>query len=367
MKITKVEAIPVSVPIKPFQDSYATFTKCPAVITRIETDEDIVGYGEASAIVPEIFGETLESICVMIRNTIAPLLVGKDVFRIEYIYSLMDRALGGVSAAKTGIELALFDAIGKKLNQPVFNLLGGKVFDKVLVSFEIGMKSGEEMSKEALYWVERGLKVVKLKAGSGNLREDLARIRAVRDTIGQDILIRVDPNCAWTVPDCMNAASDLKQINIEYLEQPIARWNIDGLASIRQRTGLTIEADEAAWTIYDVAKIGKKGAADVINLKVPKVGGLLRGKKVATVAESFGMTCMGGSEGEVAGAIAAKIHLAASTPNALRASDLTELRWLDDWLLEEPIEMDGSGRVEVPSGPGLGVSINEEKLKKWTV
>jgi L-Ala-D/L-Glu epimerase len=367
MIIKKVEAIPVSVPQKSYRDAYSTFTSSPIVITRIETDEGIIGYGESSALTPEIYGENLGSIVAIIRNTLAPAVIGKDPFQLEQISQLMDRISGRAPCAKTGIDLALYDIIGKKLGQPVYNLLGGKLFDKIYCAFEIGIATPAEMAKEAKLLVDRGLKVVKIKAGTGDLEKDLERVKAVSEAVGKDIRIRVDPNAHWSVADCKKAAAILAHVNLEYLEQPIPGWDFDGMAEIRNSTGLTLEADEGVWTINDVIEHSKKRSADVVNLKIPKVGGLLKGKKMAAVAEASGMTCMAGAEGEAATAIPAKLHLAASTPNATRASDFTELTLLSDWLLEEPIEMTSYGYISVPSSPGLGAKLREEKLEQYRV
>ena len=154
----------------------------------------------------------------------------------------------------------------------------------------------------------------------------------------------------------MNISSNLSQ-----------HGDLDGMAEIRSQTGVSINADEGAFTTHDVVELARRRAADVINLKVPKVGGLLMAKKMATVADSMGMTCMAGAEGEVALCIGAKLHLAASTRNALNASDFTELSTLKAWVLNETIKMDKTGCVPIPSGPGLGVTINEDLLRKYAV
>jgi len=367
LKITKVEATPIVLPTKLYRDAYGTYSDYRAVITKVTTDEGIIGWGEGHAKYHEIYGETLDSVTSIIRNVLGPLVIGKDPFRIEHIYDAMDNAIGRAPCAKTGIDLALYDIVGKATGQPVYNLIGGRLFDKVPVAFEIGIKSAEEMAEEAKHWVDRGLRVVKIKAGSGDLEEDLRRVKAVRDTVGDKIKLRVDPNTHWSVADSKRAGKYFSELNFDYLEQPVPAWNIDGMAEIRSATGISLEADEGAWSIQDVVEHGKRKAADVINLKIPKVGGLLKGKKMAAVAESFGMTCMAGAEGEVAAGQAAKAHLAISTRNALNASDFTELSKMEAWILKEPMAMDSTGHVAVPDGPGLGVTVDEDALAMHAV
>ncbi len=367
MKITRIEAFPVQLPTKLYRDAYGEYADYRAVIVKVSTDEKLVGWGESHAKYQEIYGETLESVTAIVRNQLAPALVGKDPFRIEQNYDTMDAVIGRAPCAKTGIDLALFDIMGQATDQPVYNLLGGKAREKVPVAYEIGIKKPKEMADEAAGWVEQGLKVVKIKAGSGDFDLDMARIRAVRDAVGDKIKLRVDPNTHWSVDESKRAGRYLSQINFDYLEQPVPGWNIEGMAEIRAQAGIKVEADEGAWTVYDVVEHGRRKAADVINLKIPKVGGLWKGKKMAAVADAFGMTCMAGAEGELAGGLAAKAHLAISTRNATTASDFTELSKMQAWILNEPMKMDKSGCVEAPDRPGLGVTINEDALKKYTV
>lgn len=365
MKITKVEAFPVQLPTKLYRDAYGEYADYRAALVRITTDEKVVGWGESHAKYHEIYGETLESVTAIIRNQLAPVLVGRDPFRVEQIYDAMDAVIGRAPCAKTGIDLALYDIMGKATGQPAYNLLGGKVREKVPVAFEIGIKKPKEMAEEAAHWVEQGLRVVKIKAGSGDFEEDMARIEAVREAVGEKVKLRVDPNTHWTVEESKRAGRRFREMNFDYLEQPVPAWNIEGMAEIRAQAGIRVEADEGAFTVYDVVEHGRRRAADVINLKIPKVGGLLKGKKMAAVADSFGMECMAGAEGEFAGGLAAKAHLAISTRNATTASDFTEISKIQAWILDEPMKMDKSGCVEAPDGPGLGVTVNEDALKKY--
>jgi L-alanine-DL-glutamate epimerase-like enolase superfamily enzyme len=367
LKITKVEAFPVSIPTKLYRDAYGEYADYRAVIVKVVTDEKVVGWGESHAKYHEIYGETLESVTGIIKNQLAPALVGEDPFRIERIHDLMDAVIGRAPCAKTGLDLAVYDIMGLTSGRPVYNLLGGKVREKVPIAIEIGINAPKVMADEAAHWVERGLRVVKIKAGSGDFEMDMARIKAVRDAVGDKVSLRVDPNTHWSVDESKRAGRYLSQINFEYLEQPVPAWNIDGMAEIRAQAGIKVEADEGAWTVYDVVEHGRRKAADVINLKIPKVGGLMKGKKMAAVADAFGMACMAGAEGEFAGGLSAKAHLAVSTRNALYASDFTEISKMQAWILTEPMEMDKSGCVEVPDGPGLGVTIDEDALTKYTV
>jgi L-alanine-DL-glutamate epimerase-like enolase superfamily enzyme len=367
LKITKIEAFPVLLPTRLYRDAYGEYADYRAVIVKVVTDEKVVGWGESHAKYHEIYGETLESVTGIIRNQLAPALVGEDPFRIERAHDRMDAAIGRAPCAKTGLDLALYDIVGQTTGQPAYNLLGGKVREKVQIAIEIGLNSPKVMADEASHWVEKGLRVVKIKAGSGDFEMDMARIKAVRDAVGDKVKLRVDPNTHWSVEESKTAGRYLCKINFDYLEQPVPAWNIDGMAEIRAQAGIKVEADEGAWTVYDVVEHGKRKAADVINLKIPKVGGLSKGKKMAAVADAFGMGCMAGAEGEFAGAIAAKAHLAVSTRNAFYASDFTEVSKIEAWILNERIEMDKSGCVEAPDGPGLGVTIDEDALKKYTV
>ena len=337
------------------------------VVVRIETDGGITGYGEAT---PDIgfFGETLEEVKSAIDRYFGPRLVGMDPFdREQALYQLDFR---GNSCARSAIDLAIHDLLGKALGVPVFDLLGGCCRDRVLVALEIAGGPPQEMARACAEYVQQGVRAFKPKIG-GDPDKDVQRLKAIREAVGKDVTIRADANQGYTVKEAIRLCrlSEKHDVGLELLEQPIAYWDLAGMAEVKAAVDTLIEADESAFSIHDVMNIIRQGAADVINIKVEKVGGLYNAKKVAAMAEAAGLQCVIGTAFGLGITIAAKLHLAASTMIIRDAVEFTEVRLHDnllkapfDKLLTLPLK---DGCFEVPAGPGFGVAFDEQRAEAY--
>jgi len=362
MKITKIEAIPFGVPIRSFTDAYTGFSVSNAVLVKIHTDEGIIGFGEACAWEPEFYGETLESVTSTIQKYVAPKIIGEDPFNINRIMSIIDAHLAKITCVKEGIDLALHDLVGKILNVPVSVLLGGSYRNKIAVASEIGIDTPEIMAQSALDVLKMGIKVIKIK-GSDDMDLDVKRIKVVREAVGDDTGLRLDPNAAWTTIGTIKVMREIEDCNLQYLEQPVLGSDLQGMAHIRNSIGIPLMADESIWTPQDVIKIADYGAADIINIKIAKSCGLALGKKIEAVSEALGLICVAGTEIEPGFSLVAKLHFAASIKIHPLASEFTELTLLKDNILKHNIEIE-DGCVKVPDGPGFGVELNEDVFEK---
>lgn len=361
-KIVNLEVIPFGVPIRNFADAYTGFSVSNAVLVKVFTDEGHVGYGEACAWEPEFYGETLESVSTTIGKYIAPKLVGQDPMNINYIMSVIDADLAKITCAKEGVDLALHDLVGKMLGVPVYTLLGGKFRDMIPVASEIGIDTPENMCQNALDVLGLGIRVIKIK-GSGDHALDVVRIKAVREAVGPDVSLRLDPNAAWDVISTIKTMKLLEDCELQLLEQPVPAWDLKGMAHIRNNIGIPLMADESIWTPQDAIKISEYGAADILNIKIAKSCGLHLGKKIEYVAESLGLPCIAGTEIEPGFSLIAKLHLAASMRVHPLASEFTELSLLKKNILTHQIEII-DGCVRVPDKPGFGVELDEAVLNE---
>ncbi len=357
MQIQKVEVIPFAVPIRGFADAYTGFSTSNAVLVKIYAEDNTIGYGEACAWEPEFYGETVESISSTIEKYIAPKIVGQDLFNLNRILAIVDSNLARATCVKEGIDLALHDLVGKALNVPVYTLLGGCFRDEIPIASEIGIDTHQAMAEKALDVVQLGIKVIKIK-GSSDMGQDVKRIKAVREAVGDDIELRLDPNAAWTTIGTIKVMGEVESCNLQLLEQPVPGWDLKGMAHIRSEIGIPLMADESIWTPQDVIKIAEYGAADMINIKIAKSGGLVLAKKIEAVAESLGLPCIVGTEIEPGFSLIAKLHLASSMKVHPLASEFTELTLLKKNILKHEIRIK-DGCVKVPSGPGLGVELDE--------
>ena len=365
MKISKIETIPYGIPVKGFADAYTSFSSSNAVLVKIHTDEGHVGIGEACAWEPEFYGESWESIIAMIENYATPKLLGEDPRNIGRIMQILDLNLARITCVKEGIDLALHDLVGKILNVPVYVLLGGKFRDKVPVASEIGIDTPEVMAESAKGVLAMGINVIKIK-GSDDMDLDIVRIKAVREAVGDDVGLRLDPNAAWDTMGAIRVMRAVEDCHLQLLEQPIPNWDLKGMAHIRQNISVPLMADESVWTPQDAIKLHDYGACDILNLKIAKTCGLHLGKKVEAVAEALGMPCIAGTELEPGISMVAKIHIAASMRIHPIPSEFTELTQVEGTILTEPI-VAVDGCLAVPDGPGFGVEIDEDALKKYAL
>ncbi|MDK2371827.1 MAG: dipeptide epimerase [Candidatus Korarchaeota archaeon] len=359
MSIKRIEVYTVDLPyLQPFTISLGTSTSSTDVVVKVLDDEGRVGWGEASP-ARRIIGESEHTI-VAAMHTLAPAVIGEDPMDVERIEEKMDKAILGNNSAKFALETAVFDLKGKILGVTVRDLLGG-YRDRVETDFTIGIKSPEEMAEEALRIVERGFRVIKLKVGTG-VEEDVARVRAVRDAVGKDIRLRIDANQGWTVKEAMRALTEMDRYDLELAEQPV-RWDdLEGMAVLTSMSPIPIMADESVHTPEDALEVVEMGAADYINIKLTKAGGLLKARRIAAISEAAGIPNMIGCMMEGGVSITAGVHFAAATRN-LVTTDLDS-----DISLKEDFVEGGAGYEDgyrtVPDGPGLGnLKVKEEKLK----
>jgi L-alanine-DL-glutamate epimerase-like enolase superfamily enzyme len=387
MKISNVSTIAVSLPWKspPYSmemagtkrewgRNFRGFSYIPDltlnyVIVTVETDEGITGVGEAATDIG-FFGEPLEEVKYAIERYFGPRLIGKDPFDREEILHLLDYR--GNTCARSGIDLALHDLLGKALEIPIYDLIGGCCRDRVLVAIEIAGGPPDGMAKLCAEYVEQGVRAFKPKIG-GYPDDDAIRLKAIREAVGEGISIRADANQGYTPKEAIRLCrlAEKYDVGLELLEQPVPAWDLDGMALVRKSVDTLIEADESAYSTHDVMNIIRQGAADVINIKVAKAGGLYNAKKIAALAEAAGLGCVLGTAFGLGPKVAAKLHLAASTRNIMDAVEFTEIILHDnlaeppfDQVLMPPLE---DGYLRVPTGPGLGVQLDETKVERYII
>jgi o-succinylbenzoate synthase len=354
LRITKVNTYPVRMPMREFSDAYSNYPVCQFVLVEIETNDGVVGYGEAPCTVTVgFYGETLESTAAAIKNYIAPKLEGENPLNIRKLISLTSQVHGGAVLAKTAVDLALYDIAGKAFEVPTSTILGGAQRNAIKAASEIAITDPKEMANEAQRLVEIGFKVIKIKAGR-DVDEEIRGVKAVRDAIGPDLELRLDPNAGWSRHDSLTALRALMNCDLSYVEQPLPGWDLEGLAELRRATGVPIMVDESVWNSHDVVRVAEHGAADIINIKITKAGGLKNSLDIYTTAQAFGIPCVIGTELEACVAVAGKLHLAASLESLPFACEFTELAFEEIAVTEPPRLVDG--QLEVPKGFGLGVN-----------
>jgi len=332
------------------------------VIVKIHTDSGITGIGEAAC----DGTEPAEVVQAMIERYMAPQLVGENPMDWEYLIDLVsyDASRGATRFSTSGIDLALHDLVAKALNVPVYTLLGGCRRDRVLASIEIPRGTPEKMAEHSHEYYLQGVRGFKAKIGSDPSR-DAESIKAMRKSLGDAVSIRADANCAYTLSEARRfcALVEKMDVGLELLEQPLEKHDLAGFRELRSSTTLPIEVDESAYSLSMVHLILRQDAADIVNTKCAKAGGIRGVRQWASVAEAAGKRIVIGTEWGAGLKVAAKLHLGAAVKNADPVVEFTEMM-IHDLLLKEPLKLE-DGYLRVPSGPGLGLELDERKIEEF--
>ncbi|MEV6628210.1 enolase C-terminal domain-like protein [Amycolatopsis sp. NPDC051106] len=363
MKITEVDAWVVNLPLtNPFTSSFETKTGETRTVVRLRTDTGVTGWGET------MWGRPVAE---LVRKLGAE-LVGRSPFALEafhrrhHMVPFFHGYLG--YAALAALDVACWDLMGHVTGQSVTDLLGGRVRDDVPITALVtradapgatGRELAQGIAEHAAKVVARGgFTAVKLK-GTTDVRGDVAIMRELRRAL-PDVELRVDPNAAWSVPDSIRAGLALEELDLEYLEDPCV--GIEGMAQVRARVRIPLCTNMCVVRFEEFAPAVRLGAVDVIHGDVYKWGGIAATKALAAHCETFGLGMNLHSGGELGIATAAHLAVVASTPVLSRAIDSMYYLHADD--IVEPLELT-AGRLRVPSGPGLGVTVDEEKLAHY--
>ena len=353
MKITSVRLGRISVPLRtPFKTALRTVTSVEDVIVELHTDTGAVGYGEAPP-TGAITGDTTGAILGAIQDHIGKTILGREVDELEPLLQAVQKSIVGNSSAKAAVDMAIWDLYGQLYNIPVHKLLGGGR-KQIVTDLTISVNDPETMVKDALIAIDRGYDCLKMKVGVDPAL-DVSRLAAVRGAVGKDVVIRIDANQAWTPKEAVRILNAMQEqgLDIELVEQPVKAHDLEGLKYVTDRSYVPVLADEAVFSPEDAMTIMKMGAADLINIKLMKCGGLYNALKIASAAEVFGVQCMIGCMLEAKIAVNAAVHLACAK-NIITKVDL------DGPVLcsEDPIlggAVFNEKHITVSDDPGLGI------------
>jgi muconate cycloisomerase len=337
----------------------------------------IVGLGQIRAISPGHFvADTTHSMVAAIQEIYGPALIGKDPFDVETITAAFDARLAGNPAARAALDIALYDCMGKALKLPVHKLLGGCCQPRIPLEWSVSMADEVGvMVAEARRAVEEfGMRVLCLKAADRRgWRQDVKNFETVRRAVGDDVVIGTDPNTGWCLTDALSAIDAMRSLGLGYIEQPVARRDLEGMAEIRREArGIPVMADEALFTLHDAYALARARACDAYCIKLYKIGGLTPARKIAAVAEAseIQLNC-GGLAVQSQLEAAAAAHFYAATPQR-RMMGAGEFVFGLNTVGPDPLVpatdfVVRDGHVDVPTGPGLGVVVDEAALKRHTL
>ena len=370
MEISDVETLVVRLPTGKIFRGRAGEISPDRMIVKVHTDEGLIGLGSID-IAPIEFGYDAAVLEHNIHTHMKPVIVGLDPFSMEEIHRKINEVIEYrvspylIYGERSGIDLALYDLMGKSVGLPVNKLLGGAVTDKVAVAHVLGIDTPERTGEEAERYAALGYFDFKMKVGL-DPATDLDRVRAVRRAIGDDRGLRLDVNSGWSVNEALRNLKKMEKYDIELVEDPIHYRDFEGMAYLRSRLEIPLMIDMGVFSPRDLFQVMKYDATDIVNIKILRSGGLHTARKVLAVAESGDLDCMLGGELEIGMGTAAGLHFASTSEAFKYPADLLGFMYYKDDVIKERFEFK-DGYVSIPSGPGLGVTLDEEKVEKYRV
>lgn len=354
MRIEEIELKHISIPLKkPFKTALRTVETAENTVVVIHTDDGRTGFGEAPP-TKVITGDTNESTIAAIRDYIRPALLGQDLFHLERIEEILQGATLKDFSAKAAVDMAIYDLVSQGMGVPLYQYLGG-YRNQVETDLTISINEPEEMEEDAVKAAEQGFSALKLKVGI-DAEKDVKRVSAIRRAVGPNMKIRLDANQGWEVEEAIRTICRLEDLdlNVELVEQPVKAKDLAGMKKVKENVKTIIMADESLFSPLDALQILQTQAADLLNIKLMKCGGIYNALKIVAIAETYGVECMLGSMVESKISLTAAAHLAAAKKMITRVD-------LDAAILlaEDPVE--GGFEKNIPyftldESPGLGIT-----------
>jgi L-alanine-DL-glutamate epimerase-like enolase superfamily enzyme len=389
MKITKVECIPLLYKMSsPLYSGIGKFNERPLLLVRLYTDEGIIGIGEAAT-----YGGPMISTATVIEQEIAPMVIGEDPLNVERIwhkcyYAAFQHARSGIYiAALSGVDMAIWDAVGKYLGQPLYKLLGG-FRDNIPVYasggfYEMG-KTTDKLVEEVQGVLAQGFEGVKIKVGRTDapfslgalkpfyrecmvtMEEDIERVRAVKKAIGPEKKLMVDANAAWSYNDALIAGKAYDEIGVYFFEEPIRTDDFEGSARLADELVTRIAGYETEYLAANYSRIIALHAVDIVQPDLSWSGGITEARKIAALADAQYIECAAHMYSSAI-LLAASLHFTCAIPNGATLEYDTTDNVFRTELLTEPLLPDINGILRPGNKPGLGIELNESILDKYRI
>lgn len=375
MKVTAVKAIPVSVPAETAYETSIPLVsgaehKFDHVLVQIETDAGVTGLGESAPLSSWPHGLSQGAVNSLIKETLAPVVEGRRIEHIPRIIDDCSETLPGEPFPLCGIDMALWDALGKARDLPVYDLLGGPVNEihSIDLHYTISIKEPKKIQVDVKNATEAGYSAIKIKVGGPDFATEREAIAAIAE-VAPDTNIRIDANQGWTVPEALRRIPILNEAagGLVLVEQPIDYDNIAGMSRLRESVAPPILADEACFGPRSVAMLARADACDIVNVKLGKAGGLSRASDVATVADAHGLPCFMGGMFELGVGAAANAHFAASCPNITYPTGALHVHAADALVQERAQWTPDTGTFTIPDSAGLGVTLDMDAVAEYRV
>lgn len=357
----------------PFQKSLEKTVRrgYSSCFVKVISEDGLYGFGECW--VREVPQATAEIVRRLLKN----IVVGKSPFDTEVLWEEMFASLknrghtrGYFIEALAGIDIALWDLKGKILQQPVYNLLGGR-FREGLKAYASSIVFGksEEMAKRAREWVDEGHDQIKVKVGMG-VERDIENLKAIRAEVGKDVELMADANSAYNFSSALKLARFLERIEVRWFEEPLPAYDLKGYIALKKKVDVPIACGESLFTVYDFRDYIENGAVDIIQPDIARAGGITECLRIVSFARTYNIQYSPHVGLSGAGCRAATLHLSASiSPETFLTYEVYDIKEspnpFSNSICNRPVEIFSKGYVKVPEGIGLGLDVNEKKLEQF--
>lgn len=335
-----------------------------SIVVCIRNGDGEEGWGESDPTPSPKYHQAPE-LKKIVESVLSPAVLGAEIGNFALLHQKMDTAISGYYEAKSAVEMACYDIWGKILGLPVWKLLGGKIRDEIPIIGWIGAGTVEEARQKARDLVNAGFDTLKVKVGLGP-DKDLARIRAIREEIGESIAIRVDANNAYTRDEALESLKRLEPYHIFLYEDPVHKDDLEGMARLRRMIPIRLMADAICVTPSDLIRVIRSEAADFIKLSAQVNGGIFKIIQLLQIAAAAGMPATLGHSFSLTINTSSEVHVAASAQNLLAPCEFVGLLKTVDDVVQQPLEL-GERRIKVSNLPGLGVEIHKSKLNQYRI
>jgi L-alanine-DL-glutamate epimerase-like enolase superfamily enzyme len=360
VRIRRLEVFTARLPLEPgFSHFTGRVTALEEVFVRLTAEDGLVGWGEVRGNMSYFSGESPAGIVAALRDHLAPLVLGRPLRERGMAIAQFDRALAGNAAAKAVLDIALHDLAARRAGIPLYRWLGGGRAERVAGSECLFYGPADEAAAQAKAYVAQGFRILKVRVGLEPFALDVARVRAVRQAVGDGVSLAVDANQAWTVKQAIGRIHALEPFGLDSVEQPVAARDLDGMAAVARAVDTPLMADESLYSLEDAMTLVRLDAVGYFHVKLVKAGGFHRARQLIALAEAAGLGYVLGQMNEGMLATAAAAHLALAS-----APKYTELCGTDGIVADPtPGHVYEAGALVVPEGPGLGVVPDERQLE----
>lgn len=364
--ITKIEVFCIGMPLVGTFTSGGVsknVTKC--VVVRVTAADGATGISSIDPSSTAKSPHTAPELAVTIRDRIVPALIGQDPGNVNRIFEIASKLAPLQPGAVVGVELACIELVCRRSGIALHDYLGGAVLDRVLFNGWVGELPPDEAVAEAMRWKNAGFRSMKIKVGN-DVGKDSARVKAVRDAVGKDVQLRMDANMQCTVEQALALCKAVKSCDMQLFEQPTPKDDLAGLARVRREGGIPIMADESISDHQSLIRVIKADCADFVKFGIKQAGGLLPASRMLATAEAAGLPVVLGHGFGLDLSTTAEIMLAATSHNVVPGLECVGPLKVVDTVATTRLDI-SRGSIPLPSGPGLGITLDEEKLARYSL